>query len=181
MSSAFDYPAFRREAGQALIDLNEAANARFGLSAWERFELDLASSTLTFSHKGKDRVVADIQLVGGLDGDWTWAWAWEPGDCAPSALDAVQSVRTWGQARGVRELTTPRHGAPDPVELGWALTAVAARLSSAQGAYRVVNGDRSLFVLYREITAVDQAGSVTALSRTTPRAGRQSGARNMSQ
>ena len=61
-----DYAQALRDAVHALTDLNEAVNAKFGIMAWERFDYDLGARTLTFSHKGRPRVTAEIQLSGPL-------------------------------------------------------------------------------------------------------------------
>jgi len=154
MSSALDFPKFRRDAVHALTDLNEGVNARFGITAWERFDYDLRAGTLTFSHKGRARVVAKIQVVGATDGDFLWGWAnagWWPA----ALLEDVGKVRAWGQAQGVPELVTPRLRGENITELGWAMTAVAARVTGALGAYRPMDGHRSLFFLYRGIGFVD--------------------------
>jgi hypothetical protein len=154
MNSADEYEAWRREAYQQLIDLNEKVNATYGVTAWERFEYDLGAGTLTFSHKGKPRVRADIQLVGAVDRNWLWGWAnagWWP----ESVLEDSRKVRAFGQQFGIEELTAPRLEAPDYDELGWTMAAVAARVTGALGAYRPVDGPRSMFLLYRSLTLLD--------------------------
>ena len=147
-----DYPKALREAVHALTDLNEVVNAKFGIMAWERFDYDLAARTLTFSHKGRPRVVAEIQLVGATDHGFLWSWAnaslW-PAGCFEDAL----KTKAWGEANGVTDLTTPRLNG-DPTNLGWGMTAMAAKITGAVGAYRPMDGDRSLFLLYRSIAFV---------------------------
>ena len=147
-----DYPKALREAVHALTDLNEAVNAKFGIMAWERFDYDLTARTLTFLHKGRPRVVAEIQLVGATDHGFLWAWAnaslWPPG----ITEDALKT-KAWGEANGVADLTTPRLTG-DPTNLGWGMTAMAAKITGALGAYRPMDGDRSLFLLYRSIAFV---------------------------
>lgn len=154
MDSKVDFAAMRREAVHALTDLNEAVNAKYGIMAWERFDYDLNAGTLTFSHKGKARVVADIQVVGATSDGFVWAWAnanWWP----QPVLEDVLKVRAWGEANGVAELTTPGLKGGNVTELGWALTAVAAKITGAKGAYRPMEGQKSLFFLYRDIRFVD--------------------------
>ncbi|MDP1739305.1 MAG: hypothetical protein Q8L23_17920 [Caulobacter sp.] len=154
MSAALDFPKFRRDAVHALTDLNEGINATFGITAWERFDYDLGAGTLTFSHKGKARVVADIQVIGATDVDFLWGWAnagWWPA----ALLEDVQKVRAWGEENGVADLVAPRLQGENLTELGWAMTAVAAKITGALGAYRPMDGPRSLFFLYRSIGFVE--------------------------
>ena len=154
MNSADEYEAWRREAFQQLIDKNERVNATYGITAWEEFSYDLGAGTLTFTHKGKARVKADIQLVGAVDQHWLWGWGnagWWP----DAVLEDARKVKAFGETFGIMELTTARLEAPSFDDLGWMLTAVAARVTDALGAYRPVDGPRSMFFLYRGLTMLD--------------------------
>lgn len=154
MNSADEYPEWRREAFQQLIDKNEQVNASYGVTAWEQFSYDLGVGTLTFTHKGKPRVKADIQLIGAVDRQWLWGWAnaaWWPG----AVVEDAQRVKAFGEQFGISELTSPRLDSDNFDDLGWALTAVAARVVGAVGAYRPVDGPRSMFFLYRSLTILD--------------------------
>ncbi len=147
-----DYPKALREAVHALTDLNEAVNAKFGIMAWERFDYDLNDRLLTFSHKGKPRVVAEIQLVGATDEGFLWAWAHNNRWPAGVTEDALKT-KAWGEANGISDLTTPRLTG-NATNLGWGMTAMAAKVTGAVGAYRPMDGPRSLFLLYRSIAFV---------------------------
>ena len=154
MKSADEYEEWRREAFQLLIDKNEQVNATYGITAWEEFSYDLGAGTLTFTHKGKARVKADIQLVGAVDKDWLWGWAnagWWP----EAVLEDARKTRAFGEQFGIPELTAPRLEAPSFDDLGWTLAAVAARVTNAVGAYRPVDGPRSMFFLYRSLSLLD--------------------------
>lgn len=154
MNSADEYEDWRREAYQQLIDLNEKANATYGITAWEQFDYDLGARELTFSHKGRPRVKAEIQLVGAVDRAWQWGWAnagWWP----DAVLEDSRKVKAFGEKFGLEELTAPWLQAPDYTELGWTMTAIAARITGAIGAYRPVDGPRSMFFLYRSLTLLD--------------------------
>ena len=147
-----DFPEFMREAVRDLTDLNEALNAKFGIMAWERFDYDIAARELVFSHKGRPRVRAGIQLVGATDADFMWAWSgsWWPA----AAIEDVLKVKAWGETHGITALTSPRMMSTNLDDLGWGLAAIAAKLTGAKGVYRPVDGHRSLFFLYRDIESV---------------------------
>ena len=151
MKSADEYEGWRREAYQQLIDLNEKANATYGITAWERFDYDLAAGELVFTHKGKARVKAEIQLIGAVDETWLWGWAnagWWP----EAILEDVRKVKAFGDQFGIAELVNPQLNSTDFDQLGWTLAAVAARVTGALGVYRPVEGPRSLFFMYRSLT-----------------------------
>lgn len=148
-----DYPQALRDAVHALTDRNEAVNAKYGIMAWERFDYDLAACSLTFSHKGRPRVTAEIQLVGTTDREFLWGWAnagWWP----PSLIEDVLRVKAWGEAHGIQSLVTPRLQG-DMTDIGWGMAALAAQITGAMGVYRPMDGPRSLFLLYRSIRFVD--------------------------
>lgn len=151
MKSADEYEDWRREAYQQLIDLNEKANATYGIMAWDRFDYDLGARELILSHKGKPRVRAEIQLISAVDTSWMWAWTnsgWWP----EALLEDARKTRAFGQQFNIAELTTPRLESADFDRLGWELAAVAARVTGALGVYRPVDGPRSMFLLYRSLT-----------------------------
>lgn len=151
MKSADDYEGWRREAYQQLVDLNETANATYGIMAWERYDYDLSTGELVFTHKGKPRVKADIQLIGVVDQAWQWSWAntgWWPA----SVLEDAHKVKAFGEQFGIAELTNARLQSANMDDLGWSLAAVAARVTGAKGVYRPVDGPRSMFFVYRSLT-----------------------------
>ena len=151
MKSADDYEAWRREAYQQLVDLNEKVNATYGIMAWERFDYDLSTGELVFTHKGKPRVSAQVQLIGVVERDWQWAWAnagWWP----DRILEDARKVKAFGETWGIEELTNAQLRSTNMDQLGWSLAAVAARVTGALGAYRPVDGPRSMFFLYRSLT-----------------------------
>lgn len=151
MNSADEYESWRREAYQQLIDLNEKANATYGIMAWERYDYDLGAGELVFTHKGRPRAKAEIQLIAAVDRSWLWGWAnagWWP---AP-LLEDVRKVKAFGEQFGIAELTTPQLESANFDQLGWELAAVSARVTGALGVYRPVDGPRSMFFLYRSLT-----------------------------
>ncbi len=147
-----DFLAFMREATRDLTDLNEAVNAKFGVMAWERFDYDVNTRELVFSHKGRPRVRAEIQLVGMAETNFVWAWAsgWWPS----AVLEDVRKVQAWGKEHGVEHLYAPCLLVDNAIDLGWGMTAVAAKLTGAVGAYRPMDGQRAMFFLYRNIEFV---------------------------
>lgn len=147
------YPAWRQEAGHALVDLNEALNARLGLTTWERVDYDLSIGELTFSHRGKVRVTADVQLIGSAA--VSWIWARDNGLWPARVVEDALKVRDFGEEHGIEELTRLRLPSTDLDQLGWSLAAVAARITGAKGVYRLVEGQGSLFLAYRDIRAVN--------------------------
>jgi hypothetical protein len=148
------YREWRTEAFDELLAKQDRLEADFQLGGWSRYDYDLDAETLTFSDGAAPRVVAEIQAAGTTaERDWLWAWA--NASLPAPATEAVRQVKAFGQEHGVKELTSSSVSAKAPNELGWALTAVAARLTDADGVYRAPSrSGGALFLLIRSIRFV---------------------------
>ena len=147
------YHEWRHEAVHLLQDKNERLNEQFRIGAWPRFDYDLATRQLVFSEEGRPKVIADIQVAGTTSakaGNWFWAWAnshW-PSDCVEDA----ERVCSFGEEHGIDELISRYVEDDDLNALGWELTAVAARVCDAAGAYRPPRDEGGgLYLLYRSV------------------------------
>jgi len=87
-------------------------------------------------------------------GTWLWSWA---NDCFPENVVApVRKVKEFGIAEKLRELT--EDSSPDDEYLGWAMTAIAARILEAKGAYRCPrDAGGYTYLLYTDLAFADQA------------------------
>jgi Family of unknown function (DUF6882) len=84
---------------------------------------------------GIAKVVADIQFVGSISPvSNTWLWSWDNDSVLPDVKDRVLEVRAFGERHGITELTTPKWEGDE--RDGWAMTAIAAKILQAKGAYR---------------------------------------------
>ncbi len=146
------YKSWRHDAVHDLIDKNKRLEAEFKIGTWARYDYDLDNARMTFSHEGKIKLAADVQIVGTTStsaGNWLWAWA---NDWWPKAVgEYANSTRLFGEKHGISELATPRLEDESLENLGWELSAAAARVSGAKGAYRAPTANGYLFLLYRDI------------------------------
>jgi hypothetical protein len=129
-----EFNQFRHEAVHALTALNQSCDKQFQIPSWPHWDYELERGTLTFSGDGVPKVVASIQVVGTTSktsGTWLWAWANE--NLPAKVTHAVKTVRAFGEAENLRELTET--SLDDDEYLGWEMTAIAARILKAKGAY----------------------------------------------
>jgi hypothetical protein len=111
------------------------------LGQWPRYDYDLVSGTVRFSHDGIVRVMAEVEIAGSTSsaaGDWLWSWA-NPHFPKERCADA-ERVRAFGHENGISELTEEHVtggdlSKPDLGGLGWELTAVMVRVTNVLGAY----------------------------------------------
>ncbi len=155
------FSEFRHNAVHELIHLNEHCADEFKISHWPRWDYDLDAGTLTFSEEGVPKVVASIQVVGTTSSSvGTWMWAWANDSLPADAIEDVARVREFGQTEDISDLT--KSELPDDEHLGWGMTAIAAKLLGAKGAYRCPSGDGFIYFVYLSIgIAPNNSGATT--------------------
>ncbi len=147
---AEQFSTFRHSAVHDLMRLNDRCEEEFLISSWPRWDYDLDCGTLTFSRDGVPKVVASIEVVGTTSvaaGTWLWSWA---NDSLPTGVTtAMNKVRAFGETENIVALTEPIQ--PDDEYLGCGLTAIAAKVLGAKGAYRWPGDDGFIYVVYSSI------------------------------
>jgi hypothetical protein len=128
---------------------NEEFDEHYG--PYDRWDWDCESVTLTFTGALRPSVRINVTVVGSTEGDsWEWAWAnenWE----AKAKLD-MEKVREFGEANSYEKLTSSFVDADEYT--GWEMTAVAAHILNAPGAYRFPTDDGYCYLIYRKIEQV---------------------------
>jgi hypothetical protein len=144
------FSAYRHEAVHELMRLNELCEQKFHISSWPRWDYDFDLGTLTFSQDGVPMVRASIQVIGttSVSGK-KWMWDWANESLPQNATKAVAKVRAFGTAENIAELKARE--LPDDEYLGWGLTAVAAKVLTAKGAYRCPGENGFVYVAYSSI------------------------------
>jgi hypothetical protein len=165
------YGEWLHDSVHALQARNSRLQEEFRLGAWERFDYDLASGTLTFSENGIVKVIAEIQIAGTTSakaGNWLWAWAnshWPD----PLVTDS-ELVREFGEEHGICELSHDYVDEESDLNArGWELTAAMVRITDALGAYRPPREEGGgLFLVYKSGAgrADGRAVEVEAIRRT---------------
>jgi hypothetical protein len=142
---------FRHEAVRQLKDLNEKCEREFHISSWPRWDYDLDRGILTFSQDGQPKVVASIQVVGSTSlSSGTWLWSWANQSFPPCVTKEVEKVRAFGELEDLPELAQATKPADE--YLGWEMTAIAAKVLGAKGAYRCPWEKGCVYVIYSSVT-----------------------------
>jgi hypothetical protein len=162
-----EFSAFQHNAVHELMALNERCEEEFHISSWPRWDYDLERETLTFSENGVPKVLASIQVIGttSVSGK-TWMWGWANKSLPPNVKKEVARVREFGLAGNILELTEAE--LPDDEYLGWGMTAVAAKLLGAKGAYRCPGENGFVYVVYSSVKfAAGDIGTENQLKQVT--------------
>jgi hypothetical protein len=152
--TAEEFLQFRHESIHALTRLNNAVEKEFRIESWPRYDYDLDRGTLTFSQDGIAKVVASILVAGTTsESAGTWLWSWANGYLPESVSEPVKKVRDFGISEKIAELEEPH--VQDDEHLGWALTAITAKIMDAKGAYRCPGNDGYVYLIFTDIAFAD--------------------------
>jgi hypothetical protein len=160
--NAEQFSDFRHAAVHELMRLNKKCEEDFQINSLPRWDYDLERGTLTFSQGKIPKVIASIQVVGttSIKGG-TWLWSWANKNLPTNATKAIAKVREFGEAENLVELTESSR--TDDEYLGWEMTAIAAKVLAAKGAYRCPGDNGFVYLIYCSVRfASDQVESETA-------------------
>ena len=128
----------------------DALAQRFDLWRHERWDWDQDRAEIVFSNDGAPAVVATISFVGSLSTRaGTWLWSWANDSLAAEVVGKMAQVQDYGEALDRPHLAVPLWPADE--RDGWAMTAVAAHLLDADGAYRTPSDSGFLYMLLSDV------------------------------
>jgi hypothetical protein len=146
------YGGWRQDAIQELAEKNQKLWEEFQLGKWPQFDIDLDKGWLTFSGDGGLAVRAAAQVIGTVASGKDWLWAWANDWWSEMVTRDAQETRRFGEKHNISELTRASLRDEHLEALGWELSAVACRVTSARGVYRAPTGKGLLFVLLRDVS-----------------------------
>lgn len=128
----------------------------YHIGRFEHWYYDQATGKLTFSNKDTIKLVIDYEEVGSISlKSNTWLWSWDNSSIEPKVKSQITNVRDYGDKRDFKKLTEAKWKAD--LYDGWEMTAIAAYLMKAKGAYRIPIHDSSLysFMIFKNIRVTD--------------------------
>lgn len=127
-----------------------ALDKEYQLFQWPRYDWHQKTRQLIFLEAGVAKVIADIQFVGSIStASATWLWSWANDFVDPQLAASMVTVRDYGAEHGFSHLTLKKWHAHE-VD-GWEVTAVAALLLKARGAYRSPNENGFTFMIMTDV------------------------------
>jgi hypothetical protein len=134
-----------------LQSTQDALREKYRLDAYERYDWSQDSGQLVLSQDGKPGVLAEIAFVGSISTTSnTWLWSWANRSNAELVKGPMREVRDFGDARRYHKLSAAHWDASEPD--GWDMTAIAAYLLKAEGAYRIPSPTGYMFMIMRQLT-----------------------------
>jgi hypothetical protein len=99
----------------------------------------------------------DVTVVGSTEGK-SWEWSWANSNVELRSKRDIEKVREFGRANGYEQLTSAFLEADEYT--GWEMTAIAAHILDAPGAYRFPTEAGYCFLVYRKIEEIEtEAGN----------------------
>jgi hypothetical protein len=114
----------------------------------QRWDWDDEAVTLTFSDPALATVRIGVSVVGTTEGS-SWEWSWANQNIPAHKKRDIEKVREYGVANKFEKLTTAFLDADEYT--GWEMTAVAANVLDAPGAYSFPTDRGRCWLLYRKI------------------------------
>lgn len=150
------YEAFVADSEAYLKSVQDQTKAEFNLGAYERYDWDQENETLVFSDQDIAKVIAQIQFVGSISIETnTWLWAWANDSVLPGLYEEIWRVKAFGEENNYWQLHMSKWEA-DEVD-GWTMTAIAANLLRARGAYRSPKDNGYTFMIFTRIDWAEDA------------------------
>lgn len=156
-TSAVDFDTLSKDAYEYLHAQQAAVAEEFQLGSYERYDWDQETKQLVWSDAGVPKVIADIQFVGSIShASHTWLWSWANSSVSEELSRGMQAVRDHGEAHGREKLIDAKWPAEE-VD-GWEMTAIAAYLLKAKGAYRSPGDTGFTFMVFTDVRFAENEG-----------------------
>ena len=132
----------------------EECEQEFRLNQFNRMDYEQETGKMIFSDVGViPRVVADYQIVGSLsERSNTWLWAWDNPYLLENTIQDIWEVKEMGDKNDIEKLISPKWEATK--QDAWDMTAIAAYLLKAKGAYSFLSDDIRVFVILKQIKTI---------------------------
>ena len=147
-----EFEALSKKAYTYLTDQQKVIEKTFGIHNYEDWFYDQETGILTFSNSETKNKIVEIQYeeVGSISTiSQTWLWSWANPHLDPKIKTEIEVVKNFGEFNNLEHLTKKKWFG-DEYD-GWEMTAIAAYLMKAKGAYRMPLENTFSFVIYKEI------------------------------
>lgn len=139
------------------LQIQTAKNTKdWGLGSEAQWNLDMNASTLRFSFVDGRVLDAQVQVVGTYNtNNGTFLWGWDHPSVPLALRRAAQRVHDYGVEHGIERFTT--RSIECTQDQAWELSAVAAKLNCASGAYRGYANGTWVYMTFDDPVVVNQS------------------------
>lgn len=156
-TTASDLAAVVGHGSDRIEQLGHAHRERWGLGTADSWSVDQQTGVIRWSFPD-GTVEAPVQTIGSFNPSAaSWLWAWANQSVLPSMRRDAERVRSWAEANGHKNLTTPKVNAD--ADIADTLAAIAVAVTDAKGFYQAPAGPAFVFLTFGPVT-------ITASGRT---------------
>ena len=128
-------------------------NTAYGLDKCNRMDYEQETGKMVFSSLATPKIVAEFQIAGSVSSrSNTWLWAWDNPYLLDNVVKEVWKVKEYGEQHHIYKLVEPRWEATE--DQGWDMTAIAAYILKAKGAYKFPSDKIMTFAVFTGIRTV---------------------------
>ena len=145
--------------GEDMVQQLAQAHASWGLGSAQRWDLDQRSGLITWTFPDKV-ATAPAQILASYNSEGeSWLWAWANESILPELSRDACSLRDWAVAHNQPTLAQPAVHADD--QAAAALTALAIRITEAEGFYRGSGGASVPIITFGPVTLSTPDGNLS--------------------
>ena len=139
----------------ALQNLQAVNDSSWKMQEAERWSVDQKAGRIMFVFRDGTTASAPVQVVGSFSPqNNSFMWAWANPSLDERLTRASRAAKAWADANSVSKWAN--RSFPSSEAEAWEITAVAARLDGAMGAYRAPTGGPVVFLVFGEVKLVKQ-------------------------
>lgn len=128
----------------------DSCKTKYDLGSYERWDYNQETGLIEFSDNGIIKIRIKYEEVGSISTTSnTWLWAWGNESLLPQVKSEIGKLKEFGIQNKYRQLVKPKWNG-DEYD-GWAMTAIAAKIMKAKGAYRIPTDNLYSFIIFKEI------------------------------
>ena len=145
-----NYADLLKQSREYLLGQQEIITKQYGLDDYEQMDYEQETGKMIFTLKGGRRVIMTFHVVGSIsDRSNTWMWSWDNPYLLENVTEEMLKVKAFGEKNGIEKLTNPKWSGND--DDGWEMTAIAALVLKANGAFSFLSDEMLVFVVFTDI------------------------------
>lgn len=156
-NNCLSFDALSKQAYRYLNEQQEICKTTYKMLEYKNWHYDQNSGKLTFSDDDIVKICIDYEEVGSISLTTnTWLWGWANPHVEEKVKTEIARVRDYGTKCQLPKLVEASWIADETD--GWEMTAIAAYLLAARGAYRVQNKENNLFsfMIFKNISWAEE-------------------------
>jgi len=145
-----EFQELSTKAYEYLQEQQKIAEDRYEIGKYENWFYDQETGYLTFSDGDIAKIKIKYESTGSISKiSDTWLWSWGNPHLEDKIKSDILKIKKYGEKHNFEPLTKKKWKA-DEYD-GWEMTAIAAFLMKAKGAYRVPTENTYSFMIFKEI------------------------------